>query len=148
MDTKKRELFEEFFQTIIKIERLRTEIIGISAHKKAATFLQLHALLYLSEHQNSTIGELSSALQMSSPAVAQFTNRLVKSGLIEKTSDKNDKRTVRLALTPKGKTESRELPALVKNNCHKILKYINEDDIRTMINIMSKLINGITREQK
>ena len=148
MDNKKYELFEQYIYIMLKASRLGTEVFGISIQEKATTILQMHALMYIKENPNSSVGKLVKVLHMSSPAIAQFTNRLVRGGFIVKKEDPKDRRTIRLHLTSAGEKQSQELPTIIKQKAEKILAYISEEDMKTMIHILSKVIHTIEEDKK
>jgi DNA-binding MarR family transcriptional regulator len=66
------------------------------------TMVQAQVLRQLYSGSLST-GELASVLGISAPAVTQLTDRLIRKRLIERRSTPADRRSVMVALTPKGK---------------------------------------------
>ena len=56
----------------------------------------------ISDEKEISIGEISSMLKISQPAVTQFVNNLEKRKLLKSTPDKKDKRKKNLALSKKG----------------------------------------------
>ncbi len=64
--------------------------------------LQIHALVFLRENQGATMSALARVLQVSSPSATSFVNRLVKMGWITRVSDPQNRKLVRLQVTPVG----------------------------------------------
>lgn len=65
------------------------------------TLLQSQILRIL-RREPRPIGQLATALQVSPPAATQLTDRLIRKGLIERRSSPKDRRSVLIALSPKG----------------------------------------------
>lgn len=60
-------------------------------------------LLRILRHGARPTGQLATALRISPPAVTQLTDRLIRKGLIERQASPDDRRTVLIALSNKGK---------------------------------------------
>jgi len=142
MDKSNETLLWEYFNLVLKVMRLSSGIFGMSPEDKITTILQLQAVIFLKENPGLTVGEFAKEFHMSSPAVTQFTQRLVKSGLIKKEIDSKDKRAIHLLLTKKGKIYSKTLPEnfTKKINNIDIFYYMPEEDIRTIMNIFKRFI--------
>jgi DNA-binding MarR family transcriptional regulator len=147
MPSDKQKLFQEYVLTMMHASRLGADIMDISLQDKVATVLQMQALLYLKENPNIRVGELGRALHMSSPAVAQFTKRLIRSGYLIKEVNKNDRRSARLFLSAKGEKESQCLPGVIARKADKILQFVSVEDMQTVIHIANKVIDTIENQK-
>nr|WP_281350080.1 MarR family transcriptional regulator [Alkalibaculum sporogenes] len=54
------------------------------------------------EHNGVRISEISHRMRVTSPTVTQLVNKLEEDGLVKRTLDPNDRRSIRVTLTPKG----------------------------------------------
>jgi DNA-binding MarR family transcriptional regulator len=73
-------------------------------HRQAElTVPQLRTLIFLSHHDGTTLSKLAEHLGLSTPAVSRMVETLVKRGLILRKEGTNDRRSILLSLTPKGK---------------------------------------------
>jgi len=59
-------------------------------------------LLHLADHPGATIGEVTTALQASAAGASGLIARLERADLVRRRTDPDDRRTVRLDLTPTG----------------------------------------------
>jgi len=66
------------------------------------TMPQVRVLFILAEEGDQTTGDLAERLNVSPPTMTGIADRLVRQGLIERTSDPADRRVVRLTLSPEG----------------------------------------------
>jgi len=62
----------------------------------------LRSIAKLDQGQGLMVSELGSVLKVSSPFITQRTNELVKQGLVVRATDPEDRRAVRLKITPRG----------------------------------------------
>jgi DNA-binding MarR family transcriptional regulator len=144
----KKQLSQNFFNVMLKVARASNSILGMSLPEKATTALQIQALDYIKDYPRATVNELAEVLHMSSPAITQFTNRLVRNGLVLKDADKNDKRKMTLFLTELGKKEEKRLSTLIGNKAEKMFQYISEQDVQTLVEIMQKMSSAIDQKKK
>lgn len=67
------------------------------------TYAQYITLLYLWEHESSTVGELCSALSLDTGTMSPLLKRLESAGLVRRHRLPSDERTVEVILTEKGR---------------------------------------------
>lgn len=67
------------------------------------TIPQLGALEYLSTRRESPMNELAKHLGVTRPAATGLVDRLIAQGLVSRQGDREDRRVVRVNLTPKGR---------------------------------------------
>ena len=77
-------------------------------HSKACAEYKITAgqsfvLFDLQAHEGSSMTEISTRLQLDTPAVTGYIDRLEKEALVVRDSDPNDRRSLRISLTEKGK---------------------------------------------
>lgn len=80
---------------ITKLYRPLLQDIGL-------TYTQYIAMLALWEKDNVAVSELGSRLYLDSGTLTPLLKKLEAAGLVTRTRDKNDERSVRIALTDKG----------------------------------------------
>ena len=91
-----REWSEVFMQRSMRDFRRFMDSTGLS-------FSQINILMRLVHSGDTNVSEVGEQLGVTNAAASQAVDRLVGLGLIERTEDPMDRRTRRLALTPKGK---------------------------------------------
>jgi len=88
------------------------------------TLPQLWALEYLSRSQGCLMSELAVSFKISRPAATGLIDRLISQGLVQRQGVKDDRRVVKVVITPKGK---------------KIVSNIWEQKRRTLIRVFSQI---------
>ncbi len=83
---------------------MRQQMIGQAKTADGANLLHIHALFLISEMKGMTMKQLADSLHISSPSATSLVNRLVRTGWVGRLHDKQNRRLVRLRLTPSGKT--------------------------------------------
>lgn len=141
MSQNKEELLQEFLSKLFKVRRYLERPVSMPG--EVATMLQLQALSFLYDKPGSTVGELALEFHMSSPAIAQLTDRLVGASLIERKNDENDRRVVRLFLTKTGKEDLQKVPPILKQRLGRVFSQVPESDLKELVRIFSNLLNTI-----
>jgi DNA-binding MarR family transcriptional regulator len=143
----KKELFSEFFATMMKFQRLVSQKFQMPVEDKIATMLQMQTMKYLKDYPKSTVGEVAQELFISSSSIAQLTDRLVVAGDIERVHDNYDRRIVRLSLTSHGEKELARLWQFHQDNINKMLSYIPEKDLKEMIRIHKDVLKRMEEDK-
>src|SRR5919197_6687353 len=95
-------------ELVRRLERAWVDLVrSLAARSVLAGFdlgpAQYHALTYVSEMAPVRMGELATALRVAESTATRVVDRLVADGLLERMPDPSDRRTVRVALTTKGR---------------------------------------------
>lgn len=132
---------EEFMKTMRMIHKtLPKNIFNTDGE---FTPLQLEALLFLHMNPKSTVSTLGKYLQLSSSAAAQFTDRLVKTGLLKREDNPQDRRSVLLSLTPKGDLVFSQMHRIHMGKIEEIISLMPEKDVKELHRIFSDFFEKI-----
>jgi len=115
---------------------LRDELQTVTLH-------QLEVLGVL-KRESLRMRDLARELDVSEPAATAIADRLVRHGLVERQDDPNDRRTVRLALSPRardllGKVEDARRAAMVR-----VFEAVSDDQLRSLIDVFETLAVATT----
>ncbi|MBI5156308.1 MarR family transcriptional regulator [Candidatus Peregrinibacteria bacterium] len=83
---------------------MRQQMIGQTKTADGANLLHIHTLFLISELKGMTMKQLAESLHISSPSATSLINRLVRTGLVSRLHDEENRKLVRLRLTSSGKT--------------------------------------------
>ena len=100
---------------------------------------QLFVLMMLFNEGPRRTCEIGRELKVSAPTVTGIVGRLEKSGYVKRTSAKDDRRTVMVELTAKGRTIANKLRAAVVKRWAEILEKIPSRDAQNYLDILRKI---------
>lgn len=135
-------LLAEFVNKAVKVKRLIEQ--SSSMEDKAITMLQFQALDLINSNKEITVGHLSKALSMSLSSTTQLTNRLADANLVERKTNKDDRRVVFISTSEKGNSEIKAFKKQSVSRQFKIFTSIPEKDMMEMVRIFTKIIDSNT----
>lgn len=95
------------------------------------TIVQSWVLFYLSRQKSSSLKEIANAVQLDSPVVTGLVDRLVKEGLVIREEDPEDRRSLKISLTPRGRQVVEEIAPVVAEYNQRIRSIIPDNDAET-----------------
>lgn len=148
----RQELVQQFFETLTTMNRLlgdtRTPYKGTGERRKRERRQPQTELLYiLSRTKDMTIKDIAAAMYITSSAATQMVENLVGQGLLERIDDPNDRRVVKVRLTPAGK---KQFGAFKKTHIHRldgILKNLSNEEMKYIIHIRNKALGRIAKKK-
>lgn len=132
--------FSSFFNTMLKMRKILDQTLGDSSNNYVPTMLQVQTLKTIQENPQITASELASKLQMSSSAITQMTDRLIKIRLISRKINKNDRRLVQLSLTLHGEKHLTQVLKKMEQKANQILAPISTKDLQTIVKIFNNFL--------
>jgi DNA-binding MarR family transcriptional regulator len=111
---------------------------------RGLTMAQLRLMYTLLTDGELAIGELAEKLSVRSPTVTGLTNRLIKQKLIERLSDPNDRRIVRIGLTKDGLRVLGQIEAASRAYLDGIFERMGEEKVEELI----RVLDGFTEASK
>ncbi|HQA08647.1 MAG TPA: MarR family transcriptional regulator [Syntrophomonadaceae bacterium] len=92
------------------------------------TIVQSWVLFYLSDQDGSSLKDIAAAVQLDSPVVTGLIDRLVKEGLVVREEDPEDRRSLKISLTPRGREVVAEIAPTVVEYNQRIRSIIPDND--------------------
>jgi DNA-binding MarR family transcriptional regulator len=92
----------EVLDSFVEVNKKIYKLVKKDAEKAGLTVVQLATLHNLSSRPNIHLGDLASLLQMTNSTMSGVIDRLVHSGLVERTIPPENRRSVSINLTEKG----------------------------------------------
>lgn len=123
--------------------QIMTQVAGAQAKDNAALipnpgiFHRVGSMLYTKP--SLTMGELSRTLSVPFYTATRMVDSLVATGLLERLSDPDDRRIVRVALTDDGIRMYEAIDADVKQNIERILARLIPEEQNTLIALLHKI---------
>jgi DNA-binding MarR family transcriptional regulator len=111
------------------------------------TMAQFDVLAQLSRSSDgSTPAELSRHLLVTAANITGVVDRMQKAGLVSRTPDPKDRRTIRLHLTEKGKELARSVIPKHSQDIREAFSSLSETELTELRHLLDKLIGGLTKE--
>ena len=134
-------LAHDLFNIIKQIPSLRPEVGAANGFTRSE--YELLAFLAINQSGEKNLfssTELSNLLGITPAAVTHMINPLEKASCVERMQDKNDRRLVLIRLTKKGTKIAELLIDNFKEKLSGFITYLGEEDSRTFILLMNKLL--------
>lgn len=131
----RKEEFTGLLQTFLRLGN-RLSDHGNRTHDYGTDVLiypsEIHTIEAIGPASRINVTELASSLGITKGAVSQMIGKLEKKGLVCRSSDRNDKKTVMIQLTEKGKTAWRNHALFHAKQYSFLLDYLNKLSDREM----------------
>lgn len=101
--------------------------------------LQFHALMVIKERDGITMKQFADALRVTSPSATSFADRLVKLKWIRRRQDPENRKLVRLEMTPAGNTMIASAMTHHATVMRDIFSRLSDKDQRELVRILHSL---------
>ncbi|NLB22457.1 MAG: MarR family transcriptional regulator [Clostridium sp.] len=106
---------------------------------------QFSVLFYLRRRDNSSVTDVAKYFKISKPNMTPILDSLVKKGYLERNRDENDRRIIRLSLTPSGKVFYEDLKVANTSFVEEMFADYTAEELEQIIVHSSELLNLIKR---
>jgi MarR family transcriptional regulator, organic hydroperoxide resistance regulator len=139
------EAITSFWDTVPSTWRIvRKEVHKTASQDFGISGEQFHILRMINKGEQC-MGDLSTDLRVTRPAVTQAVDELVVKGLILRKQDKNDRRIIRLEMTPAGEQLLGQLFAKNRAWLADKLKDVPPEDLAELVRALNTLKNHIKK---
>ena len=105
---------------------------------RGLTMPQLRLMYLLHQQDCRAVGELAEQMNVRPATVTGLTDRLVRQHLIERQPDPDDRRVVRVALTPEGRRVLGEIETASRAYLDAIFERMGEDAVERLIDLFEQ----------
>jgi DNA-binding MarR family transcriptional regulator len=95
------------------------------------------------EEDGLTLGELARRMHVEVPTATRMTKRMEATGLLDRTTDANDRRVVRIALTERGRALREELPGLLDGIALHALRDLTPAERDQLITLLGRVADAM-----
>lgn len=139
--------YREMVHNLISTSLIHRYHITKSAQKAGLYYGQPIILEYIKEHNLCTQKELADSLHISPASVATSIKRLEKSGFVKRSTDKDDVRKNRLALTDEGLKTLTDFRSICDETDKKMFEGFSEEECQLLCNFLRRLYNNLDTEK-
>lgn len=97
---------------------------------------------------NITMSEFSNALSVPLSTTTRIADWLVDNGYIQRLSDSEDRRIVRVALTDTGRELYEAIDTYIKQRLQQILSSLTDEEMTTLLTLVGKVVAGLKEAAK
>ncbi len=101
---------------------------------------QIHALVLIQEESGITMKKLAKMMHITSPSATTLIDRLVKLGYVSRRNDQENRRLVRLSLTPEGAAMLKEKMTERQKLLMKLFSSLSAEDVSELNRLVKKLL--------
>ena len=127
-----------FFQ-FAKAYQLSSRFLTQKVSELNLTSVQAMVLGFLTEEDQISSSELGKRAELDSATLTGILDRLEAAGFLERKSNPDDRRSIHIHLTPKGRALGRETTELLVAANREFLQTLNEKQIKELFSIIQTL---------
>jgi len=123
---------------------------NISAHDTSLSPPQAQLLITIARSSNNglSVKELAESINVTPGAITQFADALIKKGLVERESDINDRRIVRMKLTTSGRSQFETLTKEFLAAATQAFDILSNDEVTLLITMLNKVNSRSETKEK
>ena len=135
---------QEFFPYQVRVfyRAVSESIADIYTMKYNLTVFEWRVMAVLGNNQPLTASEIVAHSSLDKVQISRAIKGLTNANLLERKTDRTDKRRVNLMLTAKGNKIFHELVPLVQNRKNKILAGLSDGEIYILKDLMARIQNN------
>ena len=127
-----------FFQ-LAKVHQLANRFLSQKVSELNITSVQAMLLGFLEKEDQITSSELGKRTELDSATLTGLLDRLEATGFIERKGNPDDRRSIHIHLTKKGKTMSREATRVIAESNLEFLQGLTDSQKQDLHSIIKKL---------
>lgn len=140
---KENEIWMKLLQATDTIRELHHQENKLTRHPLQTTIAEAKIMHYVVFSENGcTIKEIAERLGTTPGAASQIVEKMVKKGPLLRVPDENDRRSVRITLSPSGLERHDQISASFDTLMKKLLVGIPEEKIATFTEVLDHLIEA------
>lgn len=132
-------------EVIFKASRMMREHMGFKSEVGNLSMLQLQALIFIKQHPSAHMREIANNFKIELPSATSLVDTLSKASLVERESDSNDRRVVKIILTEQGKALLKKAVKMRTKKIATVLSYLSTEDKNDLLRIMQKLLENLEK---
>ncbi|MEI8337641.1 MAG: MarR family transcriptional regulator [bacterium] len=117
------------------------EAFGKNTNETIPSMVQMRVLYFVSIRKNPSMKDVSEYFCISSPSATEMIERLIKAGFLTRKSNLDDRRSVNIAITPKGKKELNIAKSITEKFISKSVSSLSKKELGSFLEILRKINN-------
>jgi DNA-binding MarR family transcriptional regulator len=129
-----------------KIIRLRSALFATVDREVApwgVSSAQAAILIYIAHGRGNRAADIARDYNYDTGSMTRMIDRLVKKGLLRRVRDEEDRRSVRLELTPKARKLTEKLPAVAARSLNRLLRGFSRGDLDDLKGLLDRMLANV-----
>jgi len=140
MQKTRQENIEMFFDTIHKVFHDLKNEVGFPFKKHNLSGPQIRIIFLTSHSKNGVaVKDIAQKLNVTSGAITQIIDELVKNGFVIRLEDKVDRRVIRIKLSKKTQAIFHDLKKKFLDHLEPLFNNLSDDEIQTLSTLIAKV---------
>lgn len=135
-----------------ELDRVKENLAGIypdrDSHPNANYELFYRVSSTLGTRGSLTMSELGSILTVPMSTATRIADWLVDNGYVERLPDPEDRRIVRVALTPLGRELHHTIDLYVRQRIRQVMSHLTDEETATLLQLMGKVVASFKEAAK
>ena len=131
--------------TLIYTVLFNRELTNLDEREFIKTFLWL---ISIEEYENPSLSGLGKVLNVSKSQMTLKMDKLERAGYTERIPDREDRRIIRIVLTPEGKSFIKKYKKTVKEGMSQLLSPLSIEEIEELKKSIATIKNAVLKIQK
>jgi DNA-binding MarR family transcriptional regulator len=134
--------FEDIAKAISVFSAVRRSMRASLAKGKKldpSTWLRIETMKFIASHEKPKMKDISEYLSITAPSTSALMRGLIRTGLVTSYIDRKDRRSSRLTLTPKGKSELRKAIVQGIHNLQPLFAMLSKDELRRFVALLERM---------
>lgn len=137
------DIIQDFFLQLSTIRRIWMKQHADTPPSQMPTHAQMGILMTIDQQKNMSIKALAQIFGISSSAITQLVDPLVRDGHLSRKEDPIDRRKISLALSKKGQQVMEEAKKIRMNALTSMLEILDDNELMALRNIQKKIIEHL-----
>ena len=132
---------EKITSLLFSFNQKLKEAFGKNTNESIPSMVQMRVLYFVNSKKSPSMKEVSEYFCISSPSATEMIERLINSGLLTRKSNLEDRRSVNIAITAKGKKELNAAKKIASKFISKAVSNLSKKELGNFLEILIKINN-------
>ena len=132
---------EKITSLLFSLNQKIKEAFGKKTDETIPSIVQMRVLYFVDAKKSPSMKEVAEYFCVSSPSATEMIERLIKSGLLTRKSNVEDRRSVNIAITAKGKKELSNAKKIADKFISKSVSNLSKKELESFLEILKKINN-------
>ena len=135
----------KLIEATFKMLRILKENMHYTSSMAQMSMMQIQALVFIKQNPNVPMSKIAENLRIELPSATSLLNKLSELKLVERQTDPDDRRIVRINLTTAGQTLLKNAMMERTKKIEELLSFVSEEDQEALLRIVTILTEKLEK---